>query len=101
MKDWRRKMSGLTATLGFRIGKDSRGDWGITFQRNAESWSRYSIVRAKPDERQAGPPIRLGTGDQRSTTLTIAGWHLRRLVRTRHADEPVRTPTAADVMGGG
>lgn len=53
------------------------------------AWTRYSIARCRPGERRWGWPITLGSGEQRTTTLTIAGWHFRKTVQTDRIGERI------------
>lgn len=66
-----------------KIGKDSAGGWGVSFGGRGRvfAYVRYSVDRAKPGERRWGRPVRLGSGEQHITTLTLAGWHFRKIVQ--------------------
>ena len=77
--------------MRLQISKDSAGGLGIAREgRSRYAWTRYWFCRCSPGERRWGLPVTLGSGEQKTTTLTLAGWHFRRTRQTDKIGEKIR-----------
>jgi hypothetical protein len=74
-----------------KIRRDSEGGYGILVRGRAEYvWRVLRIVRAKPGCRRWGwlTPW-FGSGEQKTRTLTVAGWNVQYTRQTDRAGEHI------------